>query len=647
MKKRTKAYAYTAAGLATILSLCGAGADIVSATGSSSDAGDTGSLIMESPAYDNDQSGILNIGSVSKMYVVTAVMQLVDAGKVELDVPVTDYIPDFKMADERYTDITVRMLMNHTSGLMGSMYGGVFLFDEMNSDYHDSLLKNLESQYLKADPGEFNCYCNDGFTLLEILVERVTGMSFTDYVEKNICRPLSLTETGSAWNVDVNAQMPIYVNDNVEIFPECGQTIGAGGIMSTAREVSAFGSAFFTGNGILLSEEAKEEMAVSYRTGGCAFEYGLGWDEIGREDYDNAGVQVLSKGGDTFFQHASLVVAPDEEISIAVLSSGGGSGINEKLALDILDLALEENGIHIEHPEEKKPEIIEEIPDKYLEYEGLYADSRMMVNVTFPEGKYMQITSVNYDSDFEFQYMYTTDGNFVRMRGDVASGNAIVSDPVESFSFEVRDGRAFITQPDVGYYLYRISGNDAGEKALEAWNERDEVTYYYVSGSASDATYMMENRCYMLHTNDMASGYVNGYRIVDKDHAEYEYIIPGDAFRDISDLRMENVDGKEYLCLDAFNMKYISEECVPVFGADIERVDLKSGEASWFKIEDMKNVTLHVDIPEGASTYVFDKYGNLKYSSMMRGYGNTIPIPENGMMVFVGETGASVSLNVT
>ena len=269
------------------------------------------------------------------------------------------------------------------------------------------------------------------------------------------------------------------------------------------------------------------------------------------------------------------------------------------------------------------------------------------MNVTFPEGKYMQITAVNYDSDFEFQYMYTTDGNFVRMRGDVASGNAIVSDPVESFSFEVRDGRAFITQPDVGYYLYRISGNDAGEKALEAWNERDEVTYYYVSGSASDATYMMEKRCYMLHTNDMASGYVNGCRIVDKDHAEYEYIIPGDAFRDISDLRMENVDGKEYLCLDAFNMKYISEECVPVFGADIERVDLKSGEASWFKIEDMKNVTLHVDIPEGASAYVFDKYGNLKYSSMMRGYGNTIPIPENGMMVFVGETGASVTLNVT
>ena len=51
------------------------------------------------------------------MYAVTAVMQLADQGKVDIDAPVTDYIRDFKMADERYKDITVRMLMNHTTGV--------------------------------------------------------------------------------------------------------------------------------------------------------------------------------------------------------------------------------------------------------------------------------------------------------------------------------------------------------------------------------------------------------------------------------------------------------------------------------------------------------------------------------------------------
>ena len=63
------------------------------------------------------QERIYCIASVSKMYSTLAVMQLVDEGKVELDAPVTKYVPDFKMDDERYKDITVRMLMNHTSGI--------------------------------------------------------------------------------------------------------------------------------------------------------------------------------------------------------------------------------------------------------------------------------------------------------------------------------------------------------------------------------------------------------------------------------------------------------------------------------------------------------------------------------------------------
>ncbi len=63
------------------------------------------------------QDRIYCIASVSKMYSSLAIMQLVDEGKVELDAPVTKYLPDFKMNDERYKDITVRMLMNHTSGI--------------------------------------------------------------------------------------------------------------------------------------------------------------------------------------------------------------------------------------------------------------------------------------------------------------------------------------------------------------------------------------------------------------------------------------------------------------------------------------------------------------------------------------------------
>ena len=210
---------------------------------------------QEDPGY------CIGIGSVSKMYATTAVMQLVDRGLVELDAPVTDYIDDVKMADERYKDITVRMLMNHQSGLMGTRYIDSFRLGHAGSEYHDLFLEHLSAERLKAAPGEYTCYCNDGFTLLEILVERVTGQSFTDYVEENICAPLGLKNTGSMWNMDLdNNQVPLFTENGVRLPAEYTQLIGAGGILSDAEDLCKFGTAFFDGNDVLLSESAKKEM---------------------------------------------------------------------------------------------------------------------------------------------------------------------------------------------------------------------------------------------------------------------------------------------------------------------------------------------------------------------------------------------------
>ena len=66
---------------------------------------------------------LYGVGSVSKVYTASAVLRLADQGKLDLDTPVVQYLPGFKMADERYTSITVRMLLNHSSGLMGTKIG--------------------------------------------------------------------------------------------------------------------------------------------------------------------------------------------------------------------------------------------------------------------------------------------------------------------------------------------------------------------------------------------------------------------------------------------------------------------------------------------------------------------------------------------
>lgn len=99
---------------------------------------------------DDDLYGI---GSISKTYTAAAMMKLVEQGKVDLDEPVTAYLPDFTMADPRYTQITVRMLLNHSSGLMGGTTNDAFLFgDQGNDDAPSRLLERLAGQTLQAEP---------------------------------------------------------------------------------------------------------------------------------------------------------------------------------------------------------------------------------------------------------------------------------------------------------------------------------------------------------------------------------------------------------------------------------------------------------------------------------------------------------------
>ncbi|ONI46870.1 hypothetical protein AN644_02365 [Candidatus Epulonipiscium fishelsonii] len=122
------------------------------------------------------------IGSVSKMFTAVAIMNLVEEGKLELNAPIVTYLPEFKMADDRYKNITVRMLINHSSGFMGNDSEDALLFNDNDTINHDTLLERLSTQRLKANPGEFSVYCNTGFAVAELLIEKVSGMTFTDYI---------------------------------------------------------------------------------------------------------------------------------------------------------------------------------------------------------------------------------------------------------------------------------------------------------------------------------------------------------------------------------------------------------------------------------------------------------------------------------
>ena len=256
----------------------------VSGTGAAAEAG-------AAPQNDDIAADtVSSVGSVSKMFVMAAAMQLADQGKLDPDAPVTEDLPDFRTADPRYRDITVRMLMNHRSGLMGSCYSDDILLDDRSTAAHDGLLHQLSGERLKADPGAYSSYCNDGFALLELVVEAVSGESFTDYLAAHIAKPLGLTQTGTPQDLFRDPmQVPVYRN-KAAFVPDYCMTIGSGGVLSTAEELSSFGSAFFTGNPVLLSEQAKDAMRTSAEADPYEDGFGLGWDFVGDPDYDAAGL---------------------------------------------------------------------------------------------------------------------------------------------------------------------------------------------------------------------------------------------------------------------------------------------------------------------------------------------------------------------
>ena len=126
---------------------------------------------LDAGGMPSDSMPLYGVGSVSKVYTAAAAMSLVQEGRLDLDEPVVTYLPEFTMADARFRDITMRMLLNHSSGLMYAGMRDAFLFDDpQNSTAVDSLLEELSTQRLIAEPGAYSVYNNTGFTLAQLVI---------------------------------------------------------------------------------------------------------------------------------------------------------------------------------------------------------------------------------------------------------------------------------------------------------------------------------------------------------------------------------------------------------------------------------------------------------------------------------------------
>ena len=325
-----------------------------------------------------DRKTRFNIGSVSKMFATVAILLLVDDGKVALDAPVTRYLPEFTMADARFRDITLRMLLNHSSGLPGSTF---FIGFEPDASMHRLLLDTLKRSRLKHTPGAMSMYCNDGFTLAEIVVEQVTGRKFVAFLSERVFAPLGMTDTTTTLGESGGVNVAEYYDAaSGKKYPrEVVPMYATGGFSSTAEDLCRFGDSLMAGGRNLLSTASLQEL---YRWQPAPFTSGLregkwygqvGWDystQIGSSN-GSTGIPVYAKGGNSGFYSANLQILPTEKIVIAMITSGKASG--DKLTEPILAGVLADRRPGVPVRSLPQPRVPQAIPSALDRYVGHYA----------------------------------------------------------------------------------------------------------------------------------------------------------------------------------------------------------------------------------------------------------------------------------
>jgi CubicO group peptidase (beta-lactamase class C family) len=261
------------------------------------------------------------IGSITKTFTALAVMQLVEAGLVELDAPVQRYLPWFRVADPKASaQITVRMLIEQTSGLpqLPTFVTWKWPNEADSIERHVRLLANVK---LVFPPGQSFAYSNGNYATLGMLVQAVTGGSYEDYIRQHIFTPLDMQHSYVSQEAAMHDGMargyrwwfgyPIPVT-----LPFNRANLPAGFAISSVEDMAHYliaqmNSGRYQDNSIL-SPEGIALMQAEPPPG----VYGLGWESV-RID----GHRLINFDGATGNYQASVFIDPEERVGVFVAAN--------------------------------------------------------------------------------------------------------------------------------------------------------------------------------------------------------------------------------------------------------------------------------------------------------------------------------------
>jgi D-alanyl-D-alanine carboxypeptidase len=191
------------------------------------------------------------IGSMNKMFTATAIMQLVQAGKIDLDAPFGTYVTDYPNKSVS-SAVTIRQLLTHTGGT-GDIFGPLFDKNRLKLRTLQDYVKLYGNRGLAFKPGTKFDYSNYGFILLGVVVERVSGQTYYDYVREHIYAPAGMSSSGSEFEdvADPKRSIGYTMEPSGAWVPNTGtltpRASSAGGGLSTAGDLLAFANALQNG----------------------------------------------------------------------------------------------------------------------------------------------------------------------------------------------------------------------------------------------------------------------------------------------------------------------------------------------------------------------------------------------------------------
>jgi dipeptidyl aminopeptidase/acylaminoacyl peptidase/CubicO group peptidase (beta-lactamase class C family) len=371
---------------------------------------------------------VFQIGSITKVWTATVVMQLVDEGLADLDAPVIEVLPELRLADPDVTKhVTLRHLLNHTSGIDGDVFTDTGRGDDCIERYVELLGEQTQNHPLGATWS----YCNAGFSVLGRVIEKLTGQTWDEALRERVFTPLQLQHALTLPEEALlhAAAVGHVTQDGVKTLAPIWQlprSIGPAGLVTAnAADVLAFARLHLTG-GVgpdgtrVLSEESATAMADhqadlpdKYSLGDS---WGLGWIRFGWD-----GRRVYGHDGNTIGQAAFLRVLPEAGLAVTMLTNNDGSrDLYEELYREIF---AELAGVEMPRPLTPPQPPIDDPAGAVAPYVGRYERAGVIMDVLVGDDGPMLRTEVT---------------------GPLAE---MVSDPVDEHALVPYGPALFLTKP--------------------------------------------------------------------------------------------------------------------------------------------------------------------------------------------------------